>query len=207
MDPRAERLLEVSICARAPSPVPCAILAVVQAEHVVVHVEVLRVGSSRHQQEHLAELERVGLALHLKYGPNKRHSSSHNVPMSAHPFHALAVAAAGCSRPPFHPAPMFPSRDLEVAGDKDEDSGRGLGAVDGLDCVLDGLERQADELLNDGLRAAERLALERKQRGGLLKAEMTEREERREGGGGESNGSTGIHRAAASIPVSLLFES
>ena len=41
------------------------LLAVVETEHIVVHIKVLRVGRSRHEQEHLAELERVGLALHL----------------------------------------------------------------------------------------------------------------------------------------------
>lgn len=49
-----------------PSVSSRAVLAVVETEDIVVHVEVLRVGRSRHEQEHLAELERVGLALNLK---------------------------------------------------------------------------------------------------------------------------------------------
>ena len=74
------------------------------------------------------------------------------------------------------------SPDLEVTRDKDEDSGGGLGAVDGLDGVLDGLERQADELLDDRLGAAESLALERQQRGGLLRGKRAEKRGERENG-------------------------
>ena len=162
---RDVRLLEVSISTRRqPTATPLsAVLAVVETEDIVVHVEVLRVGRSRHEKEHLAELERVGLTLNLD--ANRETSSSRSV--SALPFVATAVATVRlrvtlqCS--------SASRSDLEITRDKDEDTRCGLGAVDGLDGVLDGLERQADELLNDRLGAAESLALERQQRGGLLR--------------------------------------
>lgn len=41
-------------------------LSVVETEDIVVHVEVLRVGLSRQEEEHLSELERILLALNLQ---------------------------------------------------------------------------------------------------------------------------------------------
>jgi len=40
-------------------------LSVVETEDIVVHVEVLRVGLSRQEEEHLSELQRILLALNL----------------------------------------------------------------------------------------------------------------------------------------------
>jgi len=137
-----------------------------------VHVEVLRVGRSRHEQEHLAELERVGLALHLNAKEKRAAAAASRCQLI---FVAIAVATVSLS---IAPRCFSRSPDLEVTRDKDEDTGGGLCAVDGLDGVLDGLERQTDELLNDRLGAAESLALERQQRGGLLWLRPEKRGER-----------------------------
>ena len=172
-----------------PSVSSRAVLAVVETEDIVVHVEVLRVGRSRHEQEHLTELERVGLTLHLN--ANREKSSNVSLSVWLRLQLRLFAFATRCNAPMLSSSP-----DLEVTRDKDEDTGCGLGAVDGLDGVLDGLERQTDELLNDRLGAAERLTLERQQRGGLLRGKDRTREAReRTERAGEPNGSTGSQQS------------
>lgn len=51
---------EGAACAKA---LYCCCLSVCVCSHVVVHVEVLRVGRGGHQQEHLTEFQRIGLSL------------------------------------------------------------------------------------------------------------------------------------------------
>ncbi len=64
-------------------------LSVVEAEHIVVHVEVLRAGRRRQQKENLSEFQRVGLRLHLI-------TAQRDTP-NAHSSQRAALAPSRCS--------------------------------------------------------------------------------------------------------------